>query len=66
MKRLKRNMQRFLVDTNIFVAAIKKPEKKTGALDLILEIISNERFRLIGNDLLLLEYDLGKFYPDYK
>ena len=42
MKRLKRNMQQFLVDTNVFVAAIKNPEKKAGAIDLILELISNE------------------------
>ena len=50
-------MQRFLIDANVFVAAIKNPEKKAGALDLILELISNEGIRLIGNDLLLSEYD---------
>ena len=57
MKRLKRNIQKFLVDTNVFVAAVKNPEKKTGALDLVLELISNEEIRLVGNDLLLLEFD---------
>jgi hypothetical protein len=50
-------MQRFLVDANLFVAAIKNPEKKDGALDLILELISNEEIHLIGNDLLLLEIE---------
>ena len=57
MKRLKRNMQRFLVDANVFVAAIKNPEKKAGSLDLILELISNEEIGLVGNDLLLLEFE---------
>ncbi len=57
MKRLKRNMQQFLVDANVFVAAIKNPGKKAKALDLILELISNEGICLVGNDLLLLEFD---------
>ncbi|TAN40872.1 MAG: hypothetical protein EPN24_04355, partial [Candidatus Methanoperedens sp.] len=46
-----------MVDANVFVAAIKNPEKKAGALDLILELISNEDVLLVGNDLLLLEFD---------
>lgn len=49
-------MQLFLVDANVFVAAIKNPGKKAGALDLILELISNGKIRLIGNDLLFLEF----------
>ena len=49
MKRLKRDMQRFLVDANVFVAAIKNPEKKAGALDLILELISNDEIRLLSS-----------------
>lgn len=35
-------MQQFLVDANVFVAAVKNPEKKVRTLDLILELISNE------------------------
>lgn len=50
-------MQRFLVDANVFVAAIKNPGKKAGTLDLILELISNEEIGLVGNDLLLLEFE---------
>lgn len=57
MKLHERNMQQFLVDTNLFVAAIKNPEKKAGALDLLLEFISNEELHLVGNDLLLMEFD---------
>jgi hypothetical protein len=47
-------MQQFLVDANVFVAAIKSPGKKTRSLDLIIEIISNQGIHLVGNDLLLL------------
>lgn len=50
-------MQQFLVDANVFVPAIKNPGKKTRTLDLILEIISNQRTHLVGNDLLLLEFE---------
>ena len=46
-----------MVDANVFVAAIKNPGKKTRTLDLILEIISNQRTHLVGNDLLLLEFE---------
>ncbi len=53
----KRNMRQFLVDANVFVAAIKNPEKKAQTLDLILELISNEGIILVGNDLLLLEFE---------
>ncbi len=57
MRLLKRNMQQFLVDTNLFVAAIKNPRKKAGALDLLLELISNDEIHLVGNDLLMMEFD---------
>lgn len=57
-------MQQFLVDANVFIAAIKNPEKKAGALDLILELISNKEIRLAGNDLLLLE--LEKYSQKFK
>ena len=50
-------MQQFLVDANVFVAAIKSPGKKTRSFDLIIEIISNQGIHLIGNDLLLLEFE---------
>jgi predicted nucleic acid-binding protein len=50
-------MQQFLVDANVFVAAIKSPGKKTRTLDLIIELISNQGIHLVGNDLLLLEFD---------
>lgn len=51
-------MQRFLVDTNVFVAAIKNPGKKAGAIDLILELILNEEICLVGNDLPSEKFDI--------
>ena len=50
-------MQQFLIDANVFVAAIKNPDKKSRTLDLILELISNDGIKLVGNDLLLLEFE---------
>jgi len=50
-------MQQFLVDANVFIAAIKNPEKKARSLDLIIELIENEKISLVGNDLLLLEFE---------
>jgi len=40
-------MQQFLIDANVFVAAIKNPDKKSRTLDLILEIISNDGIKLV-------------------
>jgi hypothetical protein len=57
MKQLKGNIQQFLVDANVFIAAIKNPGKKARTLDLILELISNEGIYLLGNYLLLLEFE---------
>ena len=57
MKQPKRDMRKFLVDANVFVAAIKNPEKKSRSLDLIIELIENTKIKLVGNDLLLLEFE---------
>jgi predicted nucleic acid-binding protein len=57
-------MRKFLVDANVFVAAIKNPEKKTQTLDLILELTSNQNIHLVGNDLLLLEFE--KYSKEFK
>jgi len=56
MKQLKRDTQQFLVDANVFIAAIKNPKKEPRSLDLIIELIENKKIRLVGNDLLLLEF----------
>ncbi len=55
MKPRKSVTNRFLIDTNVFIASIKNPDRKTGSLDLILNLIANPDINLMGNDLLMLE-----------
>ena len=64
MKQLKRDMRLFLVDANVFIAAIKNPDKKARSLDLIIELVENEKICLVGNDLLLLEF--GKYSEKFR
>ena len=45
-----------LIDNNVFIASIKHPDRKTGSLDLIFGLINNLDVCLVGNDLLLLEF----------
>jgi predicted nucleic acid-binding protein len=54
MKKLKKDTQRFLLDTNVFIAAIKNPKKETKTLLLIKEIIENENIQLVG-DVFIIE-----------
>ena len=46
----------FLLDTNVFIAAIKAPKKETKTLQLILVMIANEDIRLVGHEFLAEEY----------
>ncbi|HEC86493.1 MAG TPA: type II toxin-antitoxin system VapC family toxin [Thermoplasmatales archaeon] len=46
---------RFLIDTNVFIAAVKKGWTKTT--DLILNLLTNSDFEIIANDVLLAEYE---------
>ena len=64
MKPLKRDTQQFLVDANVFIAAIKNPKKEARSLDLIIELIENKKICLVGNDLLLLEF--GRYSEKFK
>ena len=64
MKQLKRDTQQFLVDANVFIAAIKNPKKEPRSLDLIIELIQNKKICLVGNDLLLLEF--GRYSEKFK
>lgn len=52
----RRNIQRFLVDTNLFIAAINKWTRST---DLLIHLLTDPEIELIANDVLLGEY--GKF-----
>jgi predicted nucleic acid-binding protein len=45
----------YLLDTNVFVSAIKDPLKQTETLRLILHLIEDSRISLVGNDLLVEE-----------
>lgn len=55
MTRLKSATHIFLLDTNLFISAIKHPSKQTGTLRLILHIIGEPGISLVGNDLLVEE-----------
>jgi len=55
MKRSEPDIQTFLLDTNVFISAIKKPEKQTNTLRLIIKIIDDHDLKLVGNYLLAHE-----------
>ncbi len=44
-----------MLDTNVLVAAIKKPAKETQTLRLLTRIIENSRIRLVADELLVEE-----------
>lgn len=44
-----------MVDTNLFIAAIKNPKKETTSLKLLLELIDDTTTLLIGNEFLVME-----------
>ncbi len=54
-KKLGENTRQFLVDTNLFIAAIKNPKKETASLRLLLELINDTTVVLIGNEFLVME-----------
>ncbi len=56
-KKSGKNIRLFLVDTNLFVAAIKNPKKETASLKLLLELIDNTDIMLIGNEFLIMEFE---------
>ena len=55
MRRSKSITDIFLLDTNIFISAIKNPRRQTNSLRLILNIIEEPSISLVGNDLLVEE-----------
>ena len=55
MRRSKPDTQTFLLDNNVFIAAIKHPTRQTDTLKLILHIISEPRIGLVGNVFLVEE-----------
>lgn len=55
MRRSKSITRVFLLDTNVFISAIKEPRRQTGTLSLILHIIEESSIGLVGNVLLAEE-----------
>ena len=55
MRNSKRDTKVFLLDTNVFIAAIKNPKKETQTLGLILKIIEREDVQLVGDEFLVEE-----------
>ncbi len=49
----RKNIQRFLADTNLFIAAIKKRARST---DLLILLLTDPEIKIIANDVLLDEY----------
>jgi len=59
MKRLEPSIQTFLLDTNVFISAIKEPKRRTDTLKFIIRLISEPKFTLVGN--YLLAYELFRY-----
>ena len=47
--------RRFLIDTNVFIAAIKKGWTKTT--DLVFHLLTRAEFEIVANDVLIAEYE---------
>lgn len=45
-----------LLDTNVFVAAVKHPSRSTVTYRLLVRLLARPDVRLVGNDLLAAEY----------
>jgi predicted nucleic acid-binding protein len=55
MVKSKENTKTYLLDTNVFIAAIKKPKKETKTLQLILAMIERDDILLVGDEFLAEE-----------
>jgi predicted nucleic acid-binding protein len=55
MRKLRKDIPKYFLDTNVFIAAIKNPKKETGTLRLILKIIESDDIHLIGDEFLIEE-----------
>ena len=56
-KKSGRNIRQFLVDTNLFIAAIKNPIKETASLRLLIELVDSTSIVLLGNEFLIMEME---------
>ena len=51
MRKSEPNTQTFLLDSNVFIAAIRNPAKQTETLRLLTKIIEDRNIGLIADDL---------------
>jgi predicted nucleic acid-binding protein len=56
-KKSGKSIRQFLVDTNLFIAAIKNPKKETASLRLLMELTEDGSIMLIGNEFLIMEME---------
>jgi predicted nucleic acid-binding protein len=56
-KKSGRDIRQFLVDTNLFIAAIKNPIKETASLRLLMELVDSTSIALLGNEFLIMEME---------
>lgn len=56
-KKSGKNIRQFLVDINLFIAAIKNPKKDTTSLKLLLALIDDTSIVLMGNEFLIMEME---------
>jgi predicted nucleic acid-binding protein len=54
-ERSRLSTQTFLLDSNVFIAAIKNPRKQTDTLKLLVRIIEDTKIELVADELLLDE-----------
>lgn len=52
---MQERITRLLIDTNVFIAAVKKGWTKTT--ELVLHLLSNPKYVLVADDVLLAEYE---------
>ncbi len=50
-----KSIRTFLIDTNVFVAAVKHPRRQTATLRFLLDVVARDDLNLVGNDLWLEE-----------
>lgn len=55
MRKSRNDTLTFLLDTNVFIAALKSPKKESKTLQLILTLIENEDIELVGDEFLAEE-----------
>lgn len=55
MRRSRPSTRTFLLDSNVFIAAIRHPRKQTDTLRLLVKIIGDPEVKLIADELLLEE-----------